>query len=60
MPRVFCYCRVATERQACKGDTLEVQQVNAKRMLRTLRLRKARGVHVRVLDISPSKAERRG
>jgi DNA invertase Pin-like site-specific DNA recombinase len=31
VPRVFCYCRVSTERQACKGDSLEVQQANAKR-----------------------------
>jgi DNA invertase Pin-like site-specific DNA recombinase len=113
MPRVFCYCRVSTERQAAKGDSLDVQQANAKRafqyeyepkgfaladiiqdpaesggkpllnrpggsrlhevlqagdvvvfpkldrgfrsvedMLKTVRLWKAKGVHVRMLDIS--------
>jgi len=31
MPRVFLYCRVSTERQAAKGDSLDVQEANARR-----------------------------
>jgi hypothetical protein len=70
MRRAFFYCRVATERQARKGDSLKVQKAKmfAKldrgfhsfvEMLNIVRLWKPKDVHVRILDDSVSKAERR-